>query len=421
MKHDRHWYQDAVIYELYVDLFAGDFRGLTSKLDYLDRLGITCIWLLPHYPSPMVDDGYDISDYRGVRPELGTLEDFDAFVARAHEHGIRVLIDLVLNHTSTEHPWFTKALADPNSPEHQYYLWSATGTELADSVNVFDHLKPRNWIDVPNGDGFYFATFYPQQADLNWDNPAVFREITGIMDFWLSRGVDGFRMDAISHLIKREGTRSTHLPETHAVLRRIRAYLDAHHPDAVILGEANGELTDVRSYFGDGDECHMLFNFPLMVRTFLALVRGDDDIARKFAAQSSDIPLGCAWANVLRNHDELALKHVPDDVREEIFDAVDPGGKYLMKREMGTAVRLATALLNDPERITHAISLLLEQPGSPVIYMGDELGTGNTPAPGPDIRRTSRSAIDWSEVQRQEANPDSVLNRVRKLIAERNN
>ena len=413
------WYMNAVFYEMYVDGFAGDFRGLTDRLDYLERLGVTCVWLLPHYPSPMVDDGYDVSDYKAVRPELGTLSDFDAFVSAAHARGIRVLVDLVLNHTSTEHPWFIKALSEPDCPEHGYYLWSSSGTELADSTNVFDHLKPSNWIPSPGGGGFYFSTFYPQQADLDWDNPAVLDEFLRIMDFWLDRGVDGFRVDAITHLAKREGTKSIHLNETHDVLRRIRAYLDERHPHAVLLGEANGRYADIVRYFGKGDECHMLFHFPLMTTLFLSLIRNEPDIARSYAKETADIPAGCQWATVLRNHDELTLKFASEETREEIFSAIDPDGQYLMKRDMGTAVRLATAFNGDPERIGDAFELLFSMPGSPVIYMGDEIGIGNVPAPGPDVRRTGRAPMDWERAEPQTTDPGSLFSRVARLARER--
>ena len=252
------WWQKTVIYSTYVDKFAGDFATMTGRLDYLSRLGVGCLHILPFYPSPLVDDGYDISNYCDVRKELGTLEDFTRFTEEAHRHGIRVMIDLVLNHTSTQHPWFIEASSSPNSPKRDFYLWSKAGNEYAGAANPFSVIKSSNWIVNPAGNNHYFSTFYPEQADLNWNNTEVFAAMMGVIDFWTAHGVDGFRLDAAAHLIKKEGTGCVSLPETHIVLKRIRAYLDAHHPGVALLGEAHGQdpIPVLKSYFGDGDECH---------------------------------------------------------------------------------------------------------------------------------------------------------------------
>ena len=412
------WWRTATIYELYVDKFAGDFRGLIGRLGYLKELGVDCIWLLPHYPSPMSDDGYDISDYTAVRKELGTLDDFDAFIAAAHDHGIRVIADLVLNHTSTRHPWFLSALAEPTGRFRDFYLWSGTGTELADAVNPFEHLKPSNWIPTGSGD-FHFSTFLPEQADLNWDNPAVMEEFRRIMSFWLDHGVDGFRLDAVTHLIKREGTRCTNLPETHDVVRRLREFMDGKAPDAVLLGEANGTPRDIRDYFGHGDECHMLFNFPLTAMIYLGMARGDDTLVYEHEHEWNNIPPGCGWAMLLRNHDELSLKYATRAVHDEVMDFVDPDHRYSLKRDLGTAVRLATILRGDWNRIESAFRLLFSLDGTPIIYMGDELGMMNTATTGADIRRSARAPIDWQDAQRQREDPDSLFRRVAAIIRER--
>src|SRR3989338_3948416 len=261
------WWKKAIIYEVYVDKFAGNFKGLAEKLPYLKNLGINCIWLLPHYPSPMIDDGYDVSDYLGVRRELGTLDDFKQFTKKAHEAGIKIIIDLVLNHVSIEHRWFQE--------RKDFFIWSKTGREFSGAVNPFSHIKPSNWILDKTSGEYYFATFYPQQADLNWQNPEVFTEIMKVIDFWIDWGIDGFRLDAARFLIKKEGTECINLPETHTVLKKIRSYVESRKSDVILLAEVNGELEKVKEYFGNGDECHMAFHFHLMSAMFLSLKRGD--------------------------------------------------------------------------------------------------------------------------------------------------
>lgn len=477
------WWKNAVIYEVYVDKFAGNFRGMAEKLPYLKNLGINCIWILPHYPSPMVDDGYDVSDYMNVRPELGTLDDFRMFTKKAHEMGIRVIVDLVLNHVSIEHPWFKE--------RRDYFLWSKTGKEFPQAVNPFFHLKPSNWIpsrSLASGtlqkpgfwEEYYFATFYPQQADLNWDNPEVFNEMMKVVDFWMgmgvdpvrsktpigasadmpsasrtSNGVDGFRLDAAPFLIKREGTNCVNLPETHAVLKKIRTHIEARDPEVILLAEANGPLNKVKEYFGStslttggGDECHMVFHFHLMSAMFLALKRANGSIVQNLIKNSFNIPDNCQWATFLRNHDELTLEHVSPARREELLKwldpvrsktplgasadmplarrtsyGVDPEEKYSFKGGHGASVRLATIFKGDKDKILEAFELLFSLPGSPVIYYGDEIGMENLqlsekPA---DSRKYIRGDFDWPEVEKQLNESDSLLIQIKKLLKEREN
>lgn len=399
-----------------MDKFAKDFKGMAEKLPYLKSLGINCIWLLPHYPSPMVDDGYDVSDYLNVRSELGTLDDFKQFTEKAHEMGIRVIIDLVLNHVSIEHPWFRG--------KKDFFLWSKTGKEFPQAVNPFSKMKPSNWIlDSISGE-YYFSTFYPQQADLNWDNPQVFDEIARVIDFWIANGVDGFRLDAAPFLIKREGTMCVNLPETHKVLKKIRAHVEAKDPAVILLAEANGPHERVMEYFGGGlpaqagDECHMIFHFHLMSAMFLALKRGQMSVVETMVKNSFNIPDNCQWATFLTNHDELTLEHVSSEEREELLAWLDPEEKYSFKGGYGASVRLATIFKGDKEKILNAFKVLFNSPGSQVIYYGDEIGMQNVqlsekPA---DSRKYVRGEFDWQEAERQMKNPESLFNQVSKII-----
>lgn len=405
-----------VIYEVYIDKFAKNLRGMTGKLDYLKKLGVGCIWLLPHYPSPMIDDGYDVSDYLNIRSELGTLDDFRNFTTEAHENGIRVIIDFVLNHTSIEHRWFRE--------KKDFFLWSKTGTEFLGAVNPFSHIKPSNWIlDKKTGE-YYFSTFYPQQADLNWDNPEVFTEMMKVVDLWVNMGVDGFRLDAVPFLIKREGTECTNLPETHQIMKKIRAHLENKNPEVILLAEANGPLERVVEYFGNGDECHMVFHFHLMSAMFLALKRGigeNIDIVEKLVKNSFNIPENCQWGTFLRNHDELTLSHVSPARRDELLRWLDPGKLYSFKGGHGASVRLATIFKGDKEKIVEAFNLLFHLSGSPVIYYGDEIGMENiklldSPL---DTRKYVRGDFDWQEAEEQSADPDSLLSLVSQVIKAR--
>lgn len=416
------WWKKAIIYEVYVDKFAKNFRGMTEKLPYLKNLGINCIWILPHYPSPMIDDGYDVSDYCNARSELGTLDDFKNFTQKAHQSGIRIIIDFVLNHVSTEHPWFRE--------RKDFFLRSKTGKEFPKAVNPFSHMKPSNWILDPTAGDYYFATFYPQQADLNWDNSEVFDEMMRVVDFWINNGVDGFRLDAAPFLIKREGTACVNLPETHKILKKIRAYVENENPNVILLAEANGPLERVMEYFGgltgspqaQGDECHMAFNFHLMTALFLALKRGDGSVIEKIIRESFDIPDNCQWATFLRNHDDLTLSHVSQDEKKELFAwLAGEGTEYNFEGTHGVSIRLANIFGGDKNKILNAFKTFFEAPGSPVIYYGDEIGMKNIKLPEKpaDTRKYIRGEFDWGEAERQIKDKNSLFSQVSKIIKNR--
>jgi maltose alpha-D-glucosyltransferase / alpha-amylase len=321
---DPLWYKDAIIYQAHVKSFfdsnhdgIGDFPGLTQRLDYLQGLGITCIWLLPFFPSPLKDDGYDISDYRSVHPSYGTLDDFRAFVRAAHDRHIKVLIELVVNHTSDQHPWFQRARhAPPGSPERAFYVWSDTDKKFPETRIIFTDTEKSNWAYDPVARQYYWHRFFSHQPDLNHNNPTVVNAVIDVMKFWLEQGVDALRLDAVPYLCVREGTNNENLPETHAVLKRIRWELDATYRGRMLLAEANQWPADVRAYFGDGDECHMAFHFPLMPRMFMALLQEDRHAITEIMNQTPDIPESCQWALFLRNHDELTLEMVTDEERD---------------------------------------------------------------------------------------------------------
>lgn len=415
------WWKNAVIYEVYVDRFAGNFNGLAGRLSYLKDLGVNCIWLLPHYPSPMIDGGYDVSDFMNVRRGLGTLDDFRKFTRLAHDMGIKVVIDLVLNHVSVEHPWFREKPASP-AGRKDFFLWSKTGKEFSQAVNPFSHMKPSNWIFDKGAGEYYFATFYPQQADLNWDNPEVFSEMMKVIDFWMDMGVDGFRLDAAPFLIKREGTECTNLPETHQVIKKIRAHIESKNSEVILLAEANGPAERVIEYFGQaGDECHMAFHFHLMSAMFMALKRGQMEVVENLVKNSFKIPDNCQWATFLRNHDELTLSHISPARRDELLKWLDPEHLYSFKGGHGASVRLATIFKGDKEKILNAFKLLFSLPGSPVIYSGDELGTENAKLQDKpvDTREYVRSTFDWREADKQMADPGSVFNGLKKIISSR--
>ena len=412
------WWKKTVIYSTYVDKFAGNFAKMTEKLDYLSLLGIDCVHILPFYPSPFVDDGYDICDYCAVRKELGTLDDFSKFIAGAHQRGIRVIIDLVLNHTSTQHPWFLEASASPESPKRNFYLWSKNQNEFSDAENPFSMLKSSNWIASPTSDDYYFSTFYPEQADLNWNNTEVFAAMMGVIDFWTARGVDGFRLDAAAHLIKKAGTDCVNLPETHIVIKRIRAYLDQHHVGVVLLGEANGRdsLSAIKTYFGDNDECHLMYEFPLVGKLFLALKRNDRTVLAPMLAESANIPEDTQWVTLLRHHDEMPLTCLPPDEKQEVFDYFDAEKKYIFN--LGTSLRTATAFKGEHRDILRAFEMLFSVPGSPIIYYGDEIGMENIALETNerDTRRAVRGAFDWEQAHRQTSDPESLFSGIAKII-----
>jgi maltose alpha-D-glucosyltransferase/alpha-amylase len=397
---DPLWYKDAVIYELHVKAFLdtnndgiGDFRGLSEKLDYLQALGITCIWLLPFYPSPLRDDGYDIAWYQGIHPSYGTLADFRTFVEEAHRRGLQVLTELVVNHTSDEHPWFRAARRmPPGSPQRDFYVWSDTKQRYEDARIIFTDTETSNWTWDPSAGAYYWHRFFHHQPDLNYDNPAVIDAVLRVMTFWFDMGVDGMRLDAVPYLIEREGTICENLRETHAILRRIRAEVDARYPDRMLLAEANQWPPDVRPYFGDGDECQMAFHFPLMPRIFMAVEQEDRHPITEILSQTPDIPDNCQWALFLRNHDELTLEMVTDEERDYMYRAyaADPR----MRLNLGIRRRLAPLVQNSRRRIELLHSLLFSLPGTPVIYYGDEIGMGDNIYLGD--RNGVRTPMQWT-------------------------
>jgi maltose alpha-D-glucosyltransferase/alpha-amylase len=397
---DPLWYKDAIIYELPVKSFfdssndgVGDFPGLIQKLDYLQRLGITCLWLLPCFPSPLRDDGYDIAHYTSIHPSYGTVEDFKRFLDAAHERGLRVLIELVVNHTSDQHAWFQAArIAPPGSTERNMYVWSDTDQKYQDARIIFVDTETSNWTWDPVAKAYYWHRFFHHQPDLNYDNPTALEQILQVMDFWLEMGVDGFRLDAVPYLIEREGTNCENLPETHIILKAIRRHIDAHWPNRMLLAEANQWPADVRPYFGDGDECHMAFHFPVMPRLFMALHLEERDPIVEIMERTPEIPDTCQWALFLRNHDELTLEMVTDDERDYMYLAysADPQARL----NVGIRRRLAPLMNNSRRRIELLTSVLFSLPGTPIIYYGDEIGMGDNHHLGD--RNGVRTPMQWS-------------------------
>jgi maltose alpha-D-glucosyltransferase/alpha-amylase len=376
------WYKSSVFYEVYVRAFFdsngdghGDLKGLEYKLDYLKELGVDCLWLNPIYPSPLKDDGYDISDFCGIHSDYGTLDDFKSLVEAAHQRGLRIISDLVLNHTSDQHPWFQAARADLNSPYRDYYVWSDTGQEYADARIIFLDTETSNWTWDPVAGQYYWHRFYSSQPDLNYDNPKVHAEIENVIKFWLDLGVDGFRFDAVPYLFERAGTNCENLPETHVYLKEIRQFINMHYPECVMLCEANQWPDDVRAYFGDGDEFHMAFHFPLMPRIFMALRQSNATSIRWALDNTPPIPSISQWCIFLRNHDELTLEMVSEEDRQWMWAEYAPDPR--MRLNLGIRRRLAPLLGNDRRIIELANSLLFTLPGSPVIYYGDEIGMGD--------------------------------------------
>ncbi len=397
---NREWYKDAVIYQLHIKSFqdsdndgVGDFRGLLSRLDYITDLGVDTIWLLPFYPSPLRDDGYDIADYEAINPAYGTMEDFQEFVAEAHRRGLRVVTELVINHTSDQHAWFQRARqAPPGSVERDFYVWSDTDAKFPETRIIFVDTEKSNWTWDPEAGAFFWHRFYAHQPDLNFDNPEVLKHVLATMHFWLDMGVDGLRLDAIPYLVEREGTNNENLPETHQVLKRIRAELDASYPDRMLLAEANQWPEDTRPYFGAGDECHMAFHFPLMPRMYMALAQGDRHPITDILRQTPDIPESCQWAIFLRNHDELTLEMVTDRERDYMWSFY--ASERRARVNLGIRRRLAPLLDNDRRKIELMNGLLFSMPGTPVIYYGDEIGMGDNYFLGD--RDGVRTPMQWS-------------------------
>ncbi len=450
---DPLWYKDAIIYQLHLKSFfdgnndgVGDFAGLIEKLDYVAELGVTAIWLLPFYPSPRRDDGYDIAEYRGVHEDYGTLGDVRRLIEAAHARGLRVITELVINHTSDQHPWFQRARAAPSgSPERDFYVWSDTDEKYADTRIIFVDTETSNWTWDAVAGAYFWHRFYSHQPDLNFDNPQVLDEVLSVMRFWLDLGVDALRLDAVPYLIEREGTNNENLPETHAILKRIRAEMDLHAPGRMLLAEANQWPEDAQVYFGEGDECQMSFHFPLMPRMYMAIAREDRFPITDIMRQTPEIPSNCQWAIFLRNHDELTLEMVTDVERDYLWETY--ANDRRARLNLGIRRRLAPLLERDRRRIELMHSLLLSMPGTPVLYYGDEIGMGDNIHLGD--RDGVRTPMQWSSdrnggfsranpaqmvlppimdalygfqainVEAQAADPHSPLNWMRRMLAVR--
>ncbi|MGH8779604.1 maltose alpha-D-glucosyltransferase [Paraburkholderia sp.] len=450
---DPLWYKDAIIYQVHVKSFfdanndgVGDFPGLLAKLDYIAELGVNVVWLLPFYPSPRRDDGYDIADYRGVHSDYGQLADVRHFIQEAHARGIRVITELVINHTSDQHPWFQRARrAKPGSNHRNYYVWSDTDKKYLETRIIFIDTEPSNWTHDPVAGAYYWHRFYSHQPDLNFDNPSVLREVLQVMRFWLDMGIDGLRLDAVPYLVEREGTNNENLPETHAVLKKIRATIDAEYPNRMLLAEANQWPEDVQEYFGNEDECHMAFHFPLMPRIYMAIASEDRFPIIDIMKQTPDLLPTCQWAIFLRNHDELTLEMVTDSERDYLWNTYASDRRARLN--LGIRRRLAPLMERDRRRIELINSLLLSMPGTPVIYYGDELGMGDNIHLGD--RDGVRTPMQWSSdrnggfsradpeqlvlppvmgslygfdavnVEAQSRDPHSLLNWTRRMLATR--
>ena len=396
---DNLWYKDAVIYELPVKAFhdgnddgIGDFGGLTQKLDYLEWLGIDCIWLLPFFPSPMKDDGYDISDYCDVHAPYGSRKDFKEFLDEAHRRGMRVIADLVLNHTSDQHPWFQDAKRSSTSPKRDYYVWSETHTKYRKARVIFIDAEKSNWTWDSEANAYYWHRFFSHQPDLNYDNPELRQAMLDVMSFWLDQGLDGFRCDAVPYLFEREGTICENLPETHAYLKEVRRRIDEMYQGRILLAEANQWPADVRPYFGSGDEFHMAFHFPLMPRLFMGLRSEDRNPILDMFVHTPAIPNPCQWCLFLRNHDELTLEMCSGEERDYMYYAY--GQDPTTRRNIGIARRLAPLLDNDRRKIELLTSLVFTLPGSPIVYYGDEIGMGDSVHLGD--RNGVRTPMQWT-------------------------
>jgi maltose alpha-D-glucosyltransferase/alpha-amylase len=393
------WFKRAVFYEVNIRGFydgdgdgSGDFRGLTEKLDYLQWLGVDCIWLLPMYDSPMRDGGYDISDFLAIHPDYGRIEDVRRFIDEAHQRGIRVIADLVMNHTSVDHPWFQEARERPDSPRRDWYVWSDAPQRYADARIIFVDTQPSNWTWDEQAGAYYWHRFFHHQPDLNFDEPEVQEAMLEVVRFWFDMGLDGFRLDAVPYLYEREGTNCENLPETHAYLKRLRREVEDTYPDRVLLAEANQWPEDVVDYFGDGDECHMAFHFPVMPRMFMALRREEAIPLLEILDRTPHIPDNCQWGLFLRNHDELTLEMVTDEERDYMYAeyAKDPR----MKHNLGIRRRLAPLLDNGRDEVKLMTAILFSLPGSPVLYYGDEIGMGDNVYLGD--RDGVRTPMQWT-------------------------
>jgi maltose alpha-D-glucosyltransferase / alpha-amylase len=393
------WFKTAVFYEIHTRAFfdangdgSGDFRGLIEKLDYLQWLGIDCIWLLPFYKSPLRDGGYDISDFFTIQPDYGTVDDVRDFIEAAHQRGIRVIADLVMNHTSSDHPWFQESRSAPDSPKRDWYVWSDTYQKYEEARIIFTDTESSNWTWDDDAGAYFWHRFFSHQPDLNFDNPEVQEAMLEVLRFWLDLGMDGFRLDAVPYLYEREGTNGENLPETHDYLKRVRAEVDAKYPDRVLLAEANQWPADVVEYFGEGDECQMAFHFPVMPRMFMALRREEANPIYEILRQTPAIPDNCQWGLFLRNHDELTLEMVTDEERDYMYTeyAKDPR----MKINVGIRRRLAPLLDGGRDEIELMHAIMFSLPGSPVLYYGDEIMMGDNVYLGD--RDGVRTPMQWT-------------------------
>ncbi|HEX2922486.1 MAG TPA: maltose alpha-D-glucosyltransferase [Chloroflexota bacterium] len=410
---DRLWYKDAVFYEVPVHAFhdgngdgVGDFRGLKKKLGYLRDLGVDCLWLLPFYPSPMRDGGYDVSDFFQIHPDYGTLEDFGDFIKSAHQYGIRVIGDLVLNHTSDQHPWFQESRRSPDSPKRDWYVWSDDPSKYKEARIIFCDLEPSNWTWDPDAKAYYWHRFFSHQPDLTYDNPEVRVAMKDVVRYWLGMGLDGFRCDAVSYLFEREGTSCESLPETHAYLRELREMVDREFPGCIMLAEANQQPSALCEYFGDCNEFHMAFHFPLMPRVFLAMAQESCEPIVNILGETPEIPDGAQWGIFLRNHDELTLEMVSEEEREHLYReyVLDPR----MRLNEGIRRRLAPLLSNDRRQLELVHAMLFSMQGSPILYYGDEIGMGDNVYLGD--RNGVRTPMQWSARQNagfSSADPES--------------
>ncbi len=416
LSEDPLWYKDAIIYEVRTRSFydsngdgVGDLEGLRLKLDYLADLGVTALWLLPHYPSPGRDDGYDCSDYTDVHGDVGTLEDFDELVKEAHKRGLRIITELVLNHTSDQHPWFQRARRAPvGSPERDFYVWSETADRYKEARIIFRDFEPSNWTWDPVAKAYFWHRFFSHQPDLNFDNPAVHEAMLGVVDFWFARGVDGLRLDAVPYLYEREGTICENLPETHAFLKKLRAHVDAKFPNRMLLAEANQWPEDAAAYYGSGDECHMNFHFPIMPRLFMSIHMEDRFPIMDILQQTPELHPSCQWAMFLRNHDELTLEMVTDEERDYMYRAY--AHEAQMRINLGIRRRLAPLVQNDRKKMELLNGLLFSMPGTPVLYYGDEIGMGDNVYLGD--RNGVRTPMQWSADRNagfSRANPQRLI------------
>jgi len=396
---DGLWYRDAIFYEMSIRSFydsnndgIGDINGVRAKLDYLSDLGVNCLWLLPFYKSPLKDDGYDISDYYSIQPEYGTLEDFRSLISEAHARNMRIIADLVLNHCSDQNPWFQEALKGRDSPKRHWFVWNDTDSKYREARIIFIDTEISNWTWEPRSRQYYWHRFYSHQPDLNYENPEVREEIKNVMRFWLRMGLDGFRCDAVPYLFEREGTSCENLPETHAYFRELRRMVDEEFPGTILLAEANQWPTDAKAYFGNEDEFHMAFNFPLMPRIFIALAKEDAFPIINIINQTVPVPPSCDWGIFLRNHDELTLEMVTDEERDIMYREYAKNPK--MRLNLGIRRRLAPLVDNDRATLELLHALLFSIPGSPIMYYGDEIGMGDNIYLGD--RNGVRTPMQWS-------------------------